>query len=219
MTSFLLLILLIFYAVIPPLGLYYTLKLTYHNKNKYGTHLHYIFKYLITLSFLPLLFMPGLDLGFNPQNGISLLFLLTTFLLAVLGLKLAIRNGNLFFYINGVTAAFMEEILYRGIIFALLIKLNSNVWVTLVVSSLLFGTWHIKNYYWVGKRDIIIQFLYTAFIYGPIFGLMRMFTGDIYLAVLFHYITDATCALAPDWMRGWLVKGGRGKNYDDKYIL
>ena len=45
----------------------------------------------------------------------------------------------------------------------------------------------------------------------------RIFSGDIYLAVLFHFITDATVALAPNWVRGWLVFGGRGGNYMDDF--
>lgn len=212
------LFLLLFYAAVPPVSLFYTLKMVYHDKYKYGIHLHYTFKYLITLSFLPLFFFPYLKLGLIPESNLSLLFLITTFILMILGIKPAIKNKNLFFYFSGVFAAFMEEILYRGIIFALLTTLFRNIWISLIVSSFFFGCWHLKNYYWVGKKDIINQFLYTAFIYGPIFSLMRIYTGDIYLAVLFHFITDATCALAPNFFREWLVKGGRGKNYDDKYI-
>jgi len=210
--------LLILYAVIPPIALFLTLKMIYHDKYRYGIHLHYMFKYLFTFSFLPLLFIPNLKLGLIPQNKYSLMFLVLTFVLSVLGIKRAIKFKNLFFYFSGVFAAFMEEILYRSIIFSLAFVIWNNQWVALVVSSFLFGTWHLKNYYWSGKKNIIIQFFYTALFYGPVFGLMRIFTGDIYLAILFHYITDAACALASDWMRGWLVFGGRGKNYDDRYI-
>lgn len=112
----------------------------------------------------------------------------------------------------------MEELLYRGVIFGLIQALTKNVWIALGVSSFFFGIWHLKNYYWSGKRGIIYQFLYTAFIYGPIFSLMRIYTGDLYLAILFHFITDATVALAPDWMRGWLVQGGKTKEYKDDYF-
>jgi len=212
-------LLLFIYTIVPPITLFFTLKSVYRDKNKYGIHLQYMFKYLFSLSFLPLLFLPNLKLGLIPQNSFSLLFIILTFCLAILGIKRAIRFKNLFFYFSGITAAFMEEILYRGIIFSLILFISNNQWMALIVSSFLFGAWHLKNYYWSGKRNIVIQFFYTFLIYGPVFGLMRIITGDIYLAILFHYITNATCALAPDWLRGWFVFGGRGKDYDDKAII
>ena len=207
--------LIIIYSLLPPAIIAYTHKLIYKDKNKYGVHLQYISKYIITVSFLPLLFIKGLDLGVLPQNGWSVGFILITIAMALLGLIRAIKFKNVFFYNAGIMASFMEEILYRGIIYGLTFSIWKNQWVALGVSSLLFGVWHLKNYYWGGLKSSIIQLLYTALFYGPIFGIARIFTGDIYLAVLLHYLTDATCALAPDWMRGWLVQGGRGKHYDD----
>ncbi len=112
----------------------------------------------------------------------------------------------------------MEEILYRGIIFGLIQLIFSNQLVSLIISSFLFGTWHLKNYYWSGKKQIIIQFFYTAFIYGPIFAYLRILSGDIYLAILFHFFVDATCALAPNFLRGWLVYGGKGELYRDPHL-
>lgn len=211
------LLLVVIYAIIPPVTLFYCLKWIYKEDKPYGWHLFYFFKWLFTISFLPLLFIPNLELGLIPQNNISLVFLLLTIIFGVVGIKYAIDKKVLYFYFGGVYASFMEEILYRSILFALTLKLFNNQWISLIITSILFGTWHLKNYYWSGKKGIISQFFYTALIYGPIFSLMRIFTGDIYLAVLFHYITDATCALAPDWMRGWLVRGGKGGNYMDDY--
>jgi len=210
-------LLVLLYATLPPLSLFYTLKLIYHDNNKYGWHLHYLFKYLATLSFLPILFLKDVNLGLIPKSNYSLFFLVLTFVLVFLGLKRAIRRNVLFFYNAGVFAGFMEEFLYRGVIFGLVDALTKNVWVALGVSSFFFGVWHLKNYYWSGKH-IWIQFLYTFLFYGPLFSLMRIYTGDLYLAILFHYITDATVALAPDWMRGWLVQGGKTKEYKDNYL-
>lgn len=212
------LILILLYAVLPPLGLFYTQKLIYKDKYKYGTHLHYLAKYLSTLLFLPILFLPNVDLALVPQRNLSVIFLIATFIFSALGAKRAINRKVMFFYFNGVSAAFLEEFIYRSVIFGLVLSVWNNQWVALGVSSLLFGVWHLKNYYWSGGKSIINQFLYTALIYGPIFGLMRIYTGDIYLGILFHFITDATCALAPDWMRGWLVHGGKGGNYSDNSL-
>lgn len=211
--------LLVFYSVIPPLVLFFTQRLIYKTKHKYSIHLHYLAKYLLTLSFLPILFLPEVDLGINPKNNLSITFLIATFILSVLGLQRAIKKNTLFFYIGGVFAAFMEELLYRGIIFGLAYAIWGNQWLVVVVSSLSFGVWHLKNYYWLGGKSMSIQFLYTTIIHGPFFSLMRIYTGDIYIAVLFHYIIDAACSLAPDWMRGWLVMGGKGRRYSDHIIL
>ena len=207
--------LLILYTTIPPVSLYYTLRLIYQKKRWYGVHLHYAFKYLITLSFLPLLSLPEVSLGILPTTPVSWAALVVTFTLAVAGIRRAIQRNVLFFYLNGVTAAFVEEILYRGIIFGLLLAMGKNTATAVVVSSLAFGLWHLKNVPWVGKRSAVIQFLYTALVGGPIFAGLRLLTGDIYIAILFHYLVDATCALAPDWMRGWLVFGGKGAPYED----
>lgn len=217
---FLLIILLILYSSVPPITLFFCLKWIYKDNWKYGWHLFYFFKYLFALSFLPLLFLNNLNLGLKPTSTLSMVFLILTIFLALLGIRPAIKEKVLYFYLGGVYAAFMEEILYRSIIFGLVFGIGQNQWIALGASSFLFGCWHLKNYHWVNKPSIINQFFYTAFIYGPIFCLLRIYTGDIYLAVLFHYITDATCALAPQWMRnGGLVQGGRGGKYMDDYKL
>lgn len=213
------LIIILLYATIPPIILFYTQKLIYKDKYKYGTHLHYLVKYLSTLLFLPILFLPNVDLALMPQRSLSVVFIVLTFVLATLGVKRAIKRKVLFFYFGGISAAFMEEFLYRSVIFGLVLSISNNQWIALAISSFLFGTWHLKNYYWSGKKSTIIQFFYTAIFYGPIFALLRIYTGDIYLGILFHFITDATCALAPDWMRGWLVHGGKGGNYSDDVLL
>ncbi len=209
-------LLLLLYSTLPPLLLFYTLKLIYHDKKWYGIHLMYIFKYLITLSFLPLMFFKNLQLGIVPVSYVSVAIIILTLLLTFAGFARAIKQKNLFFYNAGITAGFMEEILYRSVIFSLALDIWNNQWVALGVSSLLFGLWHLKNYYWVGKKDAIKSMFYTALFYGPVFGLVRIWTGDIYLSILLHYLTDATCALAPAWMRGWLVREGMGGKYDDK---
>lgn len=210
-------LLFLLYATVPPVTLFYCLKWTYKDDWKYGWHLFYFFKWIFTISFLPLFVLPELSLGLVPINSLSLIFLFATIVLAIIGIPYAIRKRVLYFYLGGVYASVMEEILYRSVLFALALKIWGNMWAALIVTSFLFGTWHLKNYYWSGRKGIISQFFYTALMYGPIFALMRIVTGDIYLAVFFHFITDATCALAPDWMRGWLVKGGKGGNYSDDY--
>lgn len=213
------LFLIFLYAVVPPIALYFCLKLVYQDRHKYGWHIYYFVKYLITLSFLPILFLPQVDLGLIPKSSLSLVFLVATVILAVLGIKSAIRNNVVYIYFGGVFASFMEEILFRGIIFGLVKALwNSNT-TALVISSLAFGIWHLKNYAWQpDKKWLIKHLLYTGVMYGPLFAALRIFTGDIYLASLWHFLTDAYVALAPKKWR-WTILGDRGDKFKDDYLV
>ena len=216
--NILLLSLTIFYSVVPPLVLSYCLNLIYRKNHQYGWHFLYLAKYLITLSFLLVLFLKNVNFGIQPTAFTSVLFLFITVVLSIFGVKYAIKNKVLFFYIGGIYAAFMEEILYRGVIFGLIDSLFHSSWITISVTSFAFGVWHLKNFSWHDtKKATILQFLYTALFYGPVFAIIRIYTGDIYLAILFHYLIDASTALAPTWMRGWLVYGGRRKYELDTY--
>ena len=209
------LILILLYGLLPPLSLWYIHTLIYIRKHPYARHIHYIARYLITLSVIPLLYIGDVNLGLRPEHGYSVVLFVLTIALAFLGIPRAIKFKNLYFYNSGITAAFMEEFLFRGAIFGLALSLWNDEWIALGVSSFLFGVWHLKNNCPFGWKAAIIQFLYTGLFYGPLFALARILTGDLYLAILLHYLVDATCALAPDWMRRWLVHGGRGGYYDD----
>lgn len=214
------LFLFLLYATIPPVTLYSCLRLIYQKNNKYAWHLHYFAKYAISLSFLPLLYLPKVELALAPKSPLSLLFLAITFSLAILGIKPAIKNKVLYFYFGGVYAAFMEEILFRGILLGIAQAAWGNTILSVVTTSIAFGFWHLKNYAWHSdKQWVITSFLMTSLIYGPLFCSLRLLTGDIYLASLWHFITDAYVALAPKSMR-WTIIGDRNKGvgYQDNYL-
>jgi membrane protease YdiL (CAAX protease family) len=80
-----------------------------------------------------------------------------------------------------------EEIIFRGIILFGLLLIVSPV-VSVAISSLLFGLWHLKNYKWQTKKQTLIQVLYTGIIFGPIASIITLYTGTIWMAVIFHYI-------------------------------
>ncbi|KKQ74386.1 MAG: hypothetical protein US96_C0033G0003 [Candidatus Woesebacteria bacterium GW2011_GWB1_38_5b] len=213
------LILILFYTFIPPTVLYYCLKLIYQEKHEYGWHIHYLTKFFITLSFLPILYLPQVDLALVPKSLISVLLFVLTIFFAVLGIKPAIKNKVVFLYFGGIFASFMEEILFRGVIFGLAKAYwNSNL-IALIISSVAFGIWHLKNYAWQpDKKWLFIHFLYTGFMYGPIFAGLRILTGDIYLASLFHFLVDTYVALAPKKYR-WTILGDRGEKFKDSYTI
>lgn len=197
----------ILYSTVPPLSLYHTLKGIYKTKETSAWHTHYLYKYLITLSFLPLLWTP-VELGLRPSWEYSFYFLLLTFLLAVVLYPIARKEKVTQFYIGGVHAAFMEEILYRGIIFGLANAIGMNAWVSLVISSLLFGIWHLKNFPWQGKNKTIYQFFYTALFAGPMLCVLRILTGDLYLSIFVHFVMNTTVALSPEFLRKWKLVWG-----------
>jgi len=202
------------YAFVPPLLLYRASKRIFLERDKSGIHEQYLIKFLIALLFLPLLYFSALDFGLVPTTWISIALLVTTIVLAAVGYSPARKKGVLFLYIGGVEASFMEEILYRGILFALLSSKFSIV-ATVAVTSLLFGVWHLKNWHWSGKGHTIYQFFYTFLFYGPVFALARIMTGDLYLAIFLHFLVDAVVAFTPRSLLDKLPIRGKKGMFDD----
>lgn len=210
--------LIILYTFIPPITLYYCQKLIYQKQHKYGWHLNYLAKYFITLSFLPILFLKDVDLALIPQSPLSLVFLSITIILASLGIKVAIKKQTVFFYIAGIFAAFMEELLFRGVLFGLAKAVWGSNITAIIVTSIAFGIWHLKNYAWHSdKKWMVKHFFITGGLYGPLFAVLRIVTGDLYLAILWHYCTDAYVALASGKWRRTII-GDRGKGFRDDYM-
>lgn len=201
------LLLFLLYAIISPFVLYLCLKAIYQKKDKHGWHFLYLAKYFITLSFLPLLYFSHLNLAIFPKSPVSIFFLVLTVALSILGIKPAVKKKDLHFYLGGVFAAFMEETLFRGILFGLAQNIWNNTIISIAATSAVFGFWHLKNYaLHKNKKRTIRQVLYTGFVYGTIFAVLRIFTGDIYMAVLVHFLNDTYVALAPKSLRGMIIE-------------
>jgi membrane protease YdiL (CAAX protease family) len=89
--------------------------------------------------------------------------------------------------ISTFLSSIYEEIIFRGfILFGLLIFL-SPVW-SIVISSILFGLWHIKNYKWQTRTQTIHQVTYTGLIFSPITSVITLWTETIWIAVIVHYL-------------------------------
>lgn len=98
-------------------------------------------------------------------------------------------NGHFPLKTSSFFAAIYEEVIFRGIVFISLMEIYS-VFYALVISSLLFGLWHLKNIFYMEQRRLIIQILYTGLVFGPIAGLLTLHTGTIWLAVIFHFCNN-----------------------------
>jgi len=206
----LLIVLIFLYSSAPAYVLYLSVKKIWGGKGDSHTwHIYYFKKYLITLSFLPLLLLPNIDLHLKPVSTISVALLILTIVLMVVFIPLAKKKNTIQFYFAGSYAAFMEEILFRGVIFGLVKTVWGSNLIALGVSSFAFGVWHLKNFAWLGRRNTILEFFYTELLYGPFFALLMIWTGDIYLSVLTHYLVDTVTAFIPQKYRiGNLVKEG-----------
>ncbi len=82
-----------------------------------------------------------------------------------------------------------EEILFRGFILGALEIAYGKVW-AVVVSSALFGLWHLKNGFWMSDSDLAQEIAYTALVFGPITGLLTLKTRSVWPGVVLHYLNN-----------------------------
>ena len=80
-----------------------------------------------------------------------------------------------------------EEIVFRGFILFGLLLFFSPV-LSVIISSALFGLWHLRNHKWQKGRETLHQVLYTGLIFGPIASIITIWTGTIWITVILHYI-------------------------------
>ncbi len=101
--------------------------------------------------------------------------------------KTAKTYGRYPFRISTFLSSIYEEIIFRGIVLFGLLQIMSPIY-AVVVSSLLFGLWHLKNHRWQTRSQTVYQVAYTGLIFGPIVAVVSLWTGTIWIAVILHYI-------------------------------
>jgi membrane protease YdiL (CAAX protease family) len=82
-----------------------------------------------------------------------------------------------------------EEILFRGFILGALEIAYGRAW-AVIVSSALFGLWHLKNSFWMTDADLSQEIIYTAFIFGPVTAILALKTRSVWLGVMLHYLNN-----------------------------
>ena len=121
---------------------------------------------------------------------LAILFIGTTILANQSYQKTGLLFGNpLFTYMGILFAPIYEEIIFRGIIFQKLLKGNS-VFKAIILSSIIFGLWHIKNIFFQDMSHLISQVLYTTFIFGPLMCLIAYKTKTIWIGSIIHYLNN-----------------------------
>lgn len=86
-------------------------------------------------------------------------------------------------------APIYEEIIFRGSVLYFIIK-DFDIYLVVVVSCLLFGLWHLKNFQLQSKWTTVYQMFYAGFIIGPVLAIVTVFTGTLFLAMLLHALNN-----------------------------
>jgi uncharacterized protein len=97
-----------------------------------------------------------------------------------------------------LATALPEELVFRGVLLALLLRLTS-VRVAVATSSLVFGVWHVPPLIGSdGAAGIIGTVVFTT-VGGAAFAALRLRSGSLWAPVLAHVATNST-ALVTAWI-------------------
>ena len=88
-----------------------------------------------------------------------------------------------------------EEILFRGFILGALEVAYGRIW-GIIVSSVLFGLWHLKNACRLGNTELMQEIAYTTFFFGPITAALTLKTRSIWPGVILHYLNNLPAVTA-----------------------
>ena len=86
-------------------------------------------------------------------------------------------------------APIYEEILFRGLLFGGLLTMYSMP-EALIISSSIFGIWHLKNIFVMSPKRVIYQILYAGLVFGPISAFVMFYTQTIWIGVIIHYTNN-----------------------------
>ena len=136
---------------------------------------------------------PKKFLCFSPslQVGIFILEVVTGLLLVIY--SIAFNEGLDWYYALATIGPFYEEIIFRGIIQSKLEK--RSVALGIIGTSLLFGLWHAKGFFWFPLGRVIRQVLITTLIYGPIFSILKRESQTVWPSLILHYANNIILVL------------------------
>ncbi|MCA1854704.1 CPBP family intramembrane metalloprotease [Massilia oculi] len=129
------------------------------------------------------------EVGFGSirPNGFFLACLLPVLMFAALGLHLpqgGIGGDLLIQSLN----AFGEELLFRGVIFVILLRLP--VWQAIVLNGVLFGSMHLIHGYMDGNWSHALGWAMMSSCAGMMFAAARERTGSLWLVVVLHMVLN-----------------------------
>jgi membrane protease YdiL (CAAX protease family) len=154
-----------------------------------------------------------MNFGLLPSPIWHVVFPFAAIVLYFLRLQGAQKRKITQFYNSALAVSFWEEILFRGLVLGVILNMTQNVWWAIFTSSLLFGLFHLRNYWWADKKQLIRMCFYAGLIVGPLMGYARIITGDIYLGILLHFLNNFLVAFPPRMLKGMI-----SNMPDDSYL-
>ena len=154
----------------------------------------------------------GLD-GFG--YGMKLLCPIIIFYALWMGIKTAM--GQLSFspldfesIIKGLRPGVNEEILFRGIAVALLLRRfhsKKNIWIPVIFTSVVFGLTHYMNMISPDELPFLTVNAVFAAAFGMVFGIAFTLSGTIWPVLIVHSAYDIAviCSFSPDDAPDWLL--------------
>ena len=124
---------------------------------------------------------------------IQLILIVLLYIVTIVGYWLQVqKTGKMDGYAPGVSLIFVpiyEELLFRGILLRFFER-NYGVRVSVIVTSLLFGLWHLKNVFWLSHADLVKQVLYTSLAFSPLTCWITLRTRSVWPSVVLHYLNN-----------------------------
>jgi len=142
------------------------------------------------------------DLGLNPPasaRNLLLLWLPAIYLLIFVALDFVAGPPPLtmvgFMALNIALGAFSEEMMFRGVLFAAL-RTRLAVAPAVIISSVLFGFAHLVNIAVFGNLQLAGAQAVAAAMSGVLFMAIRLRTGSLIPAIVYHALWDFTSLMA-----------------------
>ena len=124
---------------------------------------------------------------------IQLLIIVILYIGTITGYWLQVqKTGKMDGYAPGVSilfVAFYEEFLFRGLTLKFF-ESHYRKWISITVTSFLFGIWHLKNIFWLDSSALLKQVLYTSLLFSPILSWITLRTRTLWPAVILHFINN-----------------------------
>lgn len=89
--------------------------------------------------------------------------------------------------LEAIYAIVLEEILFRGIILLLLLNIFSP-FISVIIGSVLYGLWELRNVSYQTKNQTIWRMLYNTLIFGPAASSISILSGHLWIVMVFHYL-------------------------------
>jgi len=91
--------------------------------------------------------------------------------------------------------SFFEEGLFRGILFSSLKKSLKKTITAIFIQSALFSIWHIPHV--IFNLDVYaLGYLFFGFLVGIYFGYIRIYSGGLWLPILFHTLWNSVQSIS-----------------------